>query len=79
MKMTDKHKLMAYLLNKEMGYTMTDIAKLMKVAQSTISNAIKETELRRKISNLEYELQEAKKELLNLGYEAPMVLPFNNN
>lgn len=77
--MTDKHKLMAYLLNKEMGYSMTDIAKLMKVAQSTISNSIKEIEFRKKISNLEYQLQETKKELLALGYNTPMVLPFNND
>lgn len=78
-KMTDKHKLMAYLLNKEMGYSMTAIAQLMKVAQSTISLSIKEVEFRKTISNLETELYEAKQALLKLGYAEPIILPPNSN
>lgn len=75
LKMTDKHKLMAYLLNKEMGYSMGDIGKLMKVAQSTISNSIKEVDFRKNITNLEKALTEAKESLIELGYNAPMILP----
>lgn len=41
-KMTKKHKLMAYLLNREFGYTMTDIAAPMKVSQPSINMSIKE-------------------------------------
>ena len=58
-KMTTKHKFMAYLLNKDMGYSMTSIAKLMKVSQSTISTSIQCVEYMRKIYNLEKELFEA--------------------
>lgn len=78
-KMTDKHKLMAYLLNKEMGYSMTSIAQLMQVTQATISTSIKEVVFRRRISNLENELYEAKKSLLALGYSEPTILPPNFN
>jgi len=59
-KMTDKHKLMAYVLNKEMGYTQSAIATLMNVSQSTIANVCKEISFRITINNLEKELQEAR-------------------
>lgn len=59
-KMSDKHKVMAYVLNKEMGYTQTAIATLMKVSQSTVANMCKEVSFRVTISNLEHELQEAR-------------------
>lgn len=78
-KMTDKHKLMAYLLNKDMGYSMVKIGQLMGVAQSTISNAVKEVEFRRAISNLEAELNQAKMELQSLGYVEPTILPYNSS
>lgn len=45
-KMTDKHKMMAYILNKEMDYTQAAIAKLMQVSQSTVANMCKEIAFR---------------------------------
>lgn len=78
-KMTTKHKFMAYLLNKDMGYSMTSIAKLMKVSQSTISTSIQCVEYMRKIYNLEKELFEAKQSLIKLGYIEPKILPPNND
>lgn len=59
-KMTDKHKVLAYVLNKEMGYTQSAIGTLMNVSQSTVANMCKEMELRITIQNLEKELQEAR-------------------
>lgn len=59
-KMTNKHKMMAYVLNKEMGYTQSAIATLMKVSQSTVANMCKEISFRITICNLENELQEAR-------------------
>ena len=59
-KMSDKHKMMAYVLNKEMGYTQAAIATLMKVSQSTVANMCKEVSFRITINNLENELQEAR-------------------
>lgn len=59
-KMSDKHKFMAYILNKEMGYTQKAIAQLMRVSQSTVANMCKEVSYRVTISNLERELQEAR-------------------
>lgn len=70
-KMTQKHKLMAYVLNVEFGYTMTAIAKLMGVAQSTISTAIKDVNYMRTISNLENALCEARSLLIEQGIEPP--------
>lgn len=68
-KMTDKHKMTAYILNKELGYSMTSIAILMKVSQSTISSAIKDISYRIKIQDLTNELEIVKRELCQLGYE----------
>ena len=74
LKMTERHKAMAYVLNKEFGYPMANIAKLMGVAQSTISSAIKDFEYQRLIKNLEQELINARKELKSLGYNLPDVI-----
>ncbi len=71
-KMTDKHKMLAYVLNKEMGYTQSAIATLMKVSQSTVANMCKEISFRVTISNLEHELQEARMTL-----QAQGLLPAN--
>lgn len=64
-KMTDKHKFAAFVLNtdEDFGYSMTDIARLMKVSQSTISNSIKEVKYRQTISDLQKELEMAKAEI----------------
>lgn len=67
-KMTTKHKAMAYVLNKDMGYTMNAIANLMNVAQSTVSKGIRDFEVERTMSNLIVELEQAKKDLYSLGY-----------
>lgn len=72
--MTERHKLMAYVLNKEFGYSMTDIAKLMKVSQGTISNAIKDITYKKTIMDLTNELEKAKQEAYRLGYEEPLVI-----
>lgn len=68
-KMTKKHKLIAYLLNKDedFGYSQEKIATLMSVSQSTISNAVKEIEYLRRISNLEKALSQARMELIQQG------------
>ena len=44
-RLTIKHSAIAYILNREMGYTQNAIAKLMGVSQGTVSNMIKEFEL----------------------------------
>ena len=74
LKMTERHKAMAYVLNKEFGYPMTAIGTLMGVAQSTISRAIKDFEYQRLIKNLEQELDNARMELKALGYNPPDVI-----
>lgn len=79
LKMTERHKAMAYILNREFGYSMSSIAKLMNVAQSTISAAIKDFEYQRVIKNLEYELANARKELRELGYTPPDVIVVNKD
>lgn len=66
-KMSDKHKVVAYVLNKEMGYTQSKISDLMNVSQSTIANACKEMIFRKEISNLERELQEARATIQEAG------------
>jgi len=69
-KMSDKKKLMAYVLNKDedFSYSMDKISQLMDVSQSTISTSIKEVTLKKKIYDLENELSEAKR-LVSSKYE----------
>lgn len=76
-KMTPKHKLMAYVLNREYGYSMKKIGELMNVAQSTISKAVNEAEYWVKINNLQQELYAARQELIENGFEPPKI--FNQN
>lgn len=78
-KMTMKHKAMAYILNKDMGYTMKEIGILMKTSQSTISKSIKDFEKELIINNLTAQLEDARANLKALGYTEPGVLPPNNN
>lgn len=78
MKMTEKHKAMAYVLNVEFGYSMTKIANLMDVSQSTISNAIKDFKFKKYINDLEEELNQARMELKKLGYgNNPQIIKSN--
>lgn len=83
-KMTDKHKMTAYILNKELGYSMSSIGKLMDVSQSTISSSIKDMCHRLEVQDLKNELNFVKNELKELGYEKnniyktePVVRPAN--
>ncbi|WP_240416480.1 hypothetical protein [Paenibacillus periandrae] len=61
--LTKMHKVSAYVLNKELGYTQSAIATLMKVTQSSISNAVKEVSYEKKINDLTKELEAARTEL----------------
>ena len=72
-KISEKHQAMAYVLNKEFNYSMSKIGELMGVSQSTISNGIKDFKYRLKIENLENELIDARRFLVNQGYELPVV------
>lgn len=62
-KLSTKHSAIAFVLNvlnSEMGYTQKEIATLMKVSQSTISNMIKEFEYQKQIYDLQQELNNAR-------------------
>lgn len=59
-RLTIKHSAIAYILNREMGYTQNAIAKLMGVSQGTVSNMIKEFEFQTKIRNLQKDLDDAR-------------------
>lgn len=59
-RLTIKHSAIAYILNREMGYTQSAIAKLMGVSQGTVSNMIKEFEYEREIRNLQKDLEDAR-------------------
>ena len=59
-KLTMQHMAVAYLLNEELHYNQSDIARLMKVSQGTISNMIREFKYQRQIHDLEKELDEAR-------------------
>ena len=75
-KMSIKHKLMAYTLNVEFNYTMTAIARLMNVSQSTISLAIKEVKTWLIIYNLSKELAETRQHLLDCGFRPQIETAF---
>ncbi|WP_339216237.1 hypothetical protein [Solibacillus sp. FSL W8-0372] len=62
-KLTKRHKMAAFVLNKEFGYTQNEIGTLMKVNQSSISNAIKEIGYEKEIYDLKMELEEARIEI----------------
>ena len=59
-RLTIKHSAIAYILNREMGYTQSAIAKLMGVSQGTVSNMIKEFEYQREIRNLQKDRDDAR-------------------
>ena len=80
LKMTEKHKAMAYVLNREFHYSMVKIGDLMGVSQSTISSSIKDFEYQLVIKNLENELNEARTELYKRGIQLPTIdLNIQNN
>lgn len=67
-KMSREHAVMAYVLNDHFRYSQAAIAQLMKVTQSTVSNAIRDVKYWRTVENLQAELYDAKQKLLALGY-----------
>lgn len=71
--LTDKHRLIAYVLNNEMGYTQKKISELMSVSQGTISGAVKDARYMKQIRGLEKELQAAREEIANLGYSVKAI------
>lgn len=84
-KMSDKHKLMAYVLstdadlNANKKITQKEIAKLFDVKQSTISQAIKETALKLENAKLQKELSEAKQKIYQLEGIDTLSLPDYSN
>lgn len=67
MKMTEKHKFMAYILSLEFNYSQTKIANLMDVSQSTIANAIKDVKYLKTIQDLTRQLNDARQEIAANG------------
>lgn len=82
-KMSDKHKLMAYVLstdldlNRDKNITQKEIANLFGVSQSTVSQAIKESIMRQRICELEKKLSSAKREVMQLDGIEVLQLPEN--
>lgn len=80
-KMTDKHKLMAYVLstdadlNREKNITQEEIAGIFGVGQSTVAQGIKEARMRLRINELEQELSQIKGEVLELDGIEVLELP----
>lgn len=80
-KMSDTHKLMAYVLstdadlNREKNITQEIIADLFGVSQSTVAQAVKEAKLRVRINELERQLSPIKKEVLQLDGIKVLELP----
>ena len=82
-KMTDKHKLMAYVLstdadlNREKIITQGEIAGLFGVSQPSVAQGIKEAKLRLRINELEQELSQIKGEVMQLEGIDTLALPEN--
>ena len=70
-KMNAKRKLMAYILNTDEDFqnTQTEIATLLHVTQSTVSNAIKDARHMIEVRGLKEELANAKQQLLAAGIQ----------
>lgn len=64
-KLSLQHMAVAYILNEELHYNQTDIARLMQVSQGTVSNMIKEFKYQQQLHNLQKELDEARQILAN--------------
>ncbi len=69
-----RHKIMAAILNKELGYPQQNIAKLMGVEQSTISSWIQMGILLMQNKQMEKEIYELRNQLNRLGYTEPKAL-----
>jgi predicted transcriptional regulator len=66
--LSERHKIMAYVLNREFSYSQSAIAQLMKVSQPTVANAVKEAAYMLKIKHLQQLYIEVKNELHSKGY-----------
>lgn len=84
-KMSEKHKLIAYVLKTDVDFnsnkniTQSKIADLLGVSQSTIAQSIKEVKLRLRFHELEKELSQMKKEVRQLEGIDSLQLPENIN
>lgn len=84
-KMTDKHKMMAYVLstdadlNANKNISQKEIGDIFGVAQSTIAQSNKETALKLQNLQLQKQLSEAKQEILKLEGIRNLSLPDNCN
>lgn len=67
-KMSEKHKLAAYLLNEELGYSQKKIGTLMEVSQGCVSMAVKDARHMVQNNKLKRELAEVRQELAAKGY-----------
>ena len=82
-KMTDKHKLMVYVLtndaelNANKSITQSEIAHIFGVSQSTIALSNKETALRLRNNQLQNELNQAKHDIQELQAIQELPLPDN--
>ena len=82
-KMSEKHKLMAYVLSTDAdlhinkNVTQSEIANILGVSQSTVAQSIKEVKFRRRIDELEKELSQVKKEVIKLQVVDTLQLPEN--
>lgn len=80
-KMTDKLKLMAYVLstdadlNREKNITQGEIAELFGVSQPAVAQGIKEAKLRLRINELEQELSQIKSEVMQIEGINALELP----
>jgi len=80
-KMSDKKKLMAYVLNKDPDFKvpMKKIGDILNVSQSTVSTAVKEVAYQKEIYGLTKELNKAKKKVqeLNINNEPKLIAPIS--
>lgn len=69
--MSDKKKLMAFVLNKDSDFdcSMSKIGNLFNVSQSTVSSAIKEIGYKKQIMDLEDEIKETRKQLIEQNFQ----------
>jgi len=65
-KMTLKHKLMAYVLTQDadFSYSQNEVAKLLNISQSRISESVKDIKYQMTIRNLEKEIENTKNKLM---------------
>lgn len=78
-KLNESEEAMAYVLNREMGYSMTRIGILMSVSQSTISNAIKRFESKYLNANSEILKLKLLKDIEIARYQISVIINTRSN